>query len=69
MSMTSGYPEFHPSDSEYYSDPHAPRDPEPIESRLKFREFLDHGRDVEMVESAFLGSTDSEEIAEDYSGL
>lgn len=72
MSMTSGYPELHPTDREYFEDPHAPeaqQDPEPIASRLKFREYLDHTRDVEAVESAFLHRMELREIVEDYSGL
>lgn len=81
MSMTSGYPESHPTEREYFGDPYAPVDavqtqePQPILSRLKFREYLDHTREVEQVESsmmattAFLGEDRGSGIEEDYSGL
>lgn len=82
MSMTSGYPESHPTEREYFGDPYASEDtksqqsePGPILSRLKFREYLDHTREVEQVESsmmatsAFLGEDRGSGIEEDYSGL
>lgn len=81
--MTSGYPEVHPTDHDYYQDPYGPEDevPDPeysededrsglINSSLRFREYLDVGRDVEIIESAFIqGEIEGKEIEEDYSGL